>query len=217
MLLLLAVFAGACHFLCMRPDDARALAMRTAIQEWTPLSESQWNTLSHIFEVRPYSKGEHIHLPGSTRYELLFVSEGLLRFYYIGDDGNESNKAFLAEHSFGGPLAAASLELPLIYGIEALEATTVLVAPYASFRALFDVDPVFDRLARNLAELLLVRKELRTRSLLQQSATERFLEFIEKTPDLMKRVPQYHVASYLGITAVSLSRLRAGLVKEKTA
>lgn len=78
----------------------------------------------------------------------------------------------------------------------------------SDFVALFEQHPIFDRLGRKLAEWLLIRKELRARSLLQQQAKERYLDFEEQYPDLVKRVPQYHIASYLGITEVSLSRLK---------
>ena len=67
---------------------------------------------------------------------------------------------------------------------------------------------MFERLGRKLIESLLVRKELRTRSLLQQSAKERYLSFLETYPHLVARIPQYQLASYLGITEVSLSRLK---------
>ena len=80
------------------------------------------------------------------------------------------------------------------------------IAP--EFTELYSHDLVYERLGRKLAEQLLVRKELRMRSMLEQSASERYLEFVKKYPDLVDRIPQYHLASYLGITEVSLSRLK---------
>ena len=131
--------------------------------------------------------------------------------YYADADGKESNKAFVAESGFAGPLAASALDLPVLYGIEAIEPTELLVAPWQDFRALFDVDPVFDRLGRSLAELILVRKELRTRSLLQLDARERYLDFLHSSPELAQRLPQYQIASYLGVTEETLSRVRRAL------
>lgn len=147
-------------------------------------------------------------------HELMFVCSGLLRFYYLAEDGTESNKAFAAENDFAGPLAASYLDLPVIYGIQTLEPTTMLVANYYDFVALFDEHPVFDRLGRRLAEWFLVRKELRTRSLLQHQAKDRYLTFKERFPQITERVPQYHIASYLGITEVTLSRLKRSLRQE---
>lgn len=183
-------------------------ALRTATEKWTALDEAQWARLADIFVVRQVAARAYVSLPGDAAHELLFVCQGLLRFYYVSEDGKESNKAFIAENEFAGPLASAMLNLPIYYGIQALEPTTVLVAPFTQFTALYQENPVFERLGRRLAELLLVRKELRTRSMLEQSAMERYHDFVQANPELLHRVPQYHLASYLGITEVSLSRLK---------
>ena len=185
--------------------------LKFAAQEWVTLTERQWRTFAGIFDVRALEAGEHLHYPGDSAHKLIFVSSGLLRFYYPAEDGKESNKAFLTEGSFGGALAAASLGLPLIYGVEALEETSLLAADLADLSALYDEHPVFDRFGRKLAERLLTRKELRVRSMLQQNAKERYLALRQTEPALVKRVPQYHLASYLGVTEASLSRLKRDL------
>ncbi|MEM9774555.1 MAG: Crp/Fnr family transcriptional regulator [Chloroflexota bacterium] len=194
--------------------DQHLQALKDAFEQWAPLSELQWAMLSSIFKVRRADAKADVALPGDTEHELIFVGEGLLRFYFLAADGKESNKAFIAENEFAGPLASASLGLPLYYGIQAIEDTTMLYANFKDFTALYDEDFVFERLGRKLAELLLIRKELRTRSLLEKSAGERYSEFLEKHPDLVDRVPQYHLATYLGVTEVSLSRLKNARTKE---
>lgn len=191
-------------------------ALVRAAAAWTPLDAAQQRTLAEAFAVRELAAHEHLVLPGSDRHDVLFVATGLLRFYYPSDDGNESNKAFVAEGEFAGALAAANLGLPLLYGVEALEPTVVLSTPYADFVALMDRDPAFERLGRKLAELILTRKELRTRSLLLQSAKERYLDFVEQHPGLVQRVPLYHIASLLGVTDVHLSRIRRELATAAT-
>ena len=185
-----------------------------AARRWADLDAAQAEALAAIFTVRVVDAQAHLVLPGSTRHEVLFVVEGLLRFFYPSDDGRESNKAFVAEGEFAGALAAANLDLPLLYGVEALEPTTVLTTPYADFSALMDADPAFERLGRKLAERILTRKELRTRSLLLQGAKERYLDFVAANPDLVQRVPLYHIASLLGMSDVHLSRIRRELVEE---
>ena len=184
--------------------------MRAALADWVALSEAQFATLASIFEERQAAKGDRLLQPGDRRHEILFVVDGLLRFYYGGEDGAESNKAFVAEDTFAGALASARLDLPVLYGIEALEPTTYLAADCAAFTVLYEADPVFDRLGRCFAELLLVRKERRTRSFLQHDARARYDAFRAAHPDLLQRVPQYHIASYLGVSEVHLSRLRRG-------
>ena len=190
--------------------------MQRAIRMWVQPTDRQWEALRSIFHVKKLESGEYLIQPGDNQHELLFVCEGLLRFYYPSENGTESNKAFVTENAFAGALAASALKLPVIYGVEALEPSTLLIATITEFTELYDEHPVFDRLGRKLTELLLVRKELRTRSFLQQSAKERYLDFCHKHPDLLVRVPQYHIASYLGMTEVSLSRLKKDIFLERT-
>lgn len=194
-------------------SDSTALdnQMRAALTPWVNLAEPQWRTLASIFHPRAVDYHEYIIHPGSHAHHLFFVCSGLIRFYYVDDDGMESNKAFIIENQFAGSLAAFALDQPVLYGVQALEPTTMLVASYADFVALYDHHPAFDRVGRKLAEWLLLGKEIRTRSLLQHQASERYQEFVRYYPHLMNRVPQYHIASYLGITDVSLSRIKRAL------
>ena len=184
------------------------LALRQAFSPWADLSDELWSELAAIFRLKSAVDREFVTLPGEDTHELIFVCKGLLRFYYLSADGKETNKAFIAEHQFAGPLASAALGLPIYYGIQALEDTTMLIAPFRAFTALYDKDSRFERIGRKFAELLLIRKEKRTRSLLQQNASERYHDLLHSHPDLIQRIPQYHLASYLGITEVSLSRLK---------
>jgi CRP-like cAMP-binding protein len=184
------------------------LALREAFTQWSNLSDNQWDILSSKFKIRQASPRDYVAFPGDLAHELIFVGQGLLRFYYVSADGKESNKAFIAENEFAGPLASALMGLPIYYGIQAMEATTMLIVPFSEFTALYSQDALFERLGRRLAEQLLVRKEMRTRSFLEQTANERYIDFIKKHPGLAERIPQYQLASYLGISEVSLSRLK---------
>ena len=188
--------------------------MQRVVSNWVSLSDAQFERLFSIFQPKKAQAQSSLLLPGDRVHELIFVVSGLLRFYYLDENGAESNKAFVAENEFAGPLASAALDLPVIYGIQTLETSTLLIARYSDFSSLFDEHPAYDRLGRKFAELLLVRKELRMRSLLQKKAADRYVEFCEQYPDLLQRVPQYHIASYLGITEVSLSRLRRSMMED---
>ena len=182
-----------------------------ALSAWVALNERQWERVLGLFRPKIIPSRTHLAHPGSHLHEMAFVTSGLLRYYYIDQNGAESNKAFVNENMFAGPLVPARLNMPIYYGIEALEDTELLVASFAELQALYDDDPIYERLGRKFAEMLLIRKELRTRSLLMQTATERYRTFAGEFPDLLERVPQYHIASYLGIAEASLSRLKREL------
>lgn len=189
--------------------------MRTALLPWISFPEPQWKLFATIFRIRTVQEREFVLFPGVSIDELMFVCSGLLRAYYVGDDGAESNKAFIAENEFAGPLPAAAVDTSIIYGIQTLEPTTMLVAHYADFVAFVDQHPVFSQFQRKLTEWILSRKEVRMRNLLQGNARTKYLDFIQRHPQLAQRVPQYHIASYLGITEVHLSRLRKTLADER--
>ena len=189
--------------------------MHTALVPWVQFTQPHWNRFAALFNSRTIKEREHILLPGASIDELYFVCAGLLRAYYLGDDGAEANKAFISENAFAGPLPASVADKTVFCGIQALEPTTLLVARYAEITALLDLDPVFGQFQRRLAEWLLSRKEMRMHSLLHGGAREQYLDFVVRFPDLAQRVPQYHIASYLGISEVHLSRLRRTLTYER--
>lgn len=189
------------------PPDARDHLVRAAAG-LAGLTGAEGRRLAAAFGARTYGAREPVALPGGAVHDVLFVHAGLLRFYYPSDGGKESNKAFAAEGEFAGALGAAALDLPPLYGVEALEPSVVLAAPCAALAELMDRDRALDRFGRRLAETILARKERRTRALMQQSAAERYADFVRSRPDLVQRVPQYEVASYLGVTDVHLSRVR---------
>lgn len=121
----------------------------TAVSCWVDLSEAQWQQFAGIFKMRQVEARQFIALPGATQHEIIFVNQGLLRFYYVGEDGQETNKAFIGEDEFAGPLASAALSLPLYFGIQALESAQILVAQYSDYVNLFEIDFVFERVGRN--------------------------------------------------------------------
>ena len=190
------------------PDAAPLI---DAARRWAPLSDAEADRLVAAFEPRTAAAGQPVALPGADTHDILFVTDGLLRFYYPADGGRESNKAFVAEGEFAGALAAGGLGVPLMYGIEALEGTRYLAVGFDRWTDLVESSPAFERLGRKLAEHLLMRKERTARSLRLQSAAERYAALVEARPDLVQRVPQYHLASFLGMTDVHLSRVRRGL------
>ena len=108
--------------------------------------------LSAVFRARTIANRDFLALPGDSNYELYFVCNGLLRFYYLSPDGKESNKAFVSEGQFAGALISAVQKRPLYYGIQALESTTLLVAALNAFIALFEQEHAFERIGRKFTE-----------------------------------------------------------------
>lgn len=187
--------------------------MRTSLDQWVALPEAQWSELAALFRPADYVRAEHLVLAGAPMQDLFFVAGGLLRLYYTDADGQSWNKSFVQEGTFAGAFSSYVLGLPAPYAIEALEPTRVLAAHWSDVEALYDRHPAFERLGRRFAEWLLVRKELRERAFLEFDAAARYEAFLRDEPGLAERIPNYHIASYLGVTEVTLSRIRSRLAR----
>jgi len=161
-----------------------------------------------LFSPRSLEKREAFVSAGTTPTSIAFVCEGLLRMYYPRPDGRESNKSFVAENELCAAFEALLDGRPTRLAIECLEPTRLLVASYAEVRSLYDRDPYWDRVGRCVAERLYVKKVRKEAQLLMGSASERYEVFLTECAGIEARVPDYHVASYLGITPESLSRIR---------
>lgn len=200
-------------------DTALFRQMRETLSRWADLPDGEWEMLKSLFRARRIAKSEYVLEPGERPSEILFICSGLLRYFYAGEgylegkDGKESNKVFLTEGSFTSPIAGCPLSLDPRCGIQALEPAVILAADAAAFNSLYDRHPIFDRLGRKLGEWWLWQRESRARDFQTKDGLARYLSFTRRHGDLAQRVPQYHIASYLGITEVSLSRIRRTLAR----
>jgi CRP-like cAMP-binding protein len=157
---------------------------------------------------RAFAAGEPIVRAGEVSDELHLICQGLARYHYVTREGKDFNKNFVGEGMVAASLSSIKLGQPSPFGVEALEATRTLAVPGAFLRAALDEDGFWQRFGRVLMEGLALSRERREASLLLLSAEERYDEFMRVHGDLLERVPLYHVASYLGITPVALSRIR---------
>lgn len=176
------------------------------IEQYSKLNLEEFNMLLKIFKLRKHRNKSHIVDPSEYNNSIFFIISGLVRYYYLTNDGKEWNRAFLSENMMS---TSFSKDIGRVdpYGIQAIEDTEILFADFADFQLLFDNNPMIERLHRKLVEKILIAKMARERSFLQSSAKVRYVDFSEQFPNLFQRIPQYHLASYLGITEASLSRL----------
>jgi CRP-like cAMP-binding protein len=139
------------------------------------------------------------------------VVSGLLRLYYIDANGNEFIKSFCVENEIVAAYSALLLHEPSRLFIQALEPSTLLVADFAEYQAVSAQHACWQMVNSRIAETLFIKKEKREAALLLDDAETRYRAFLAEYPQLEQRVKQHHIASYLGITPVSLSRIRARL------
>lgn len=157
---------------------------------------------------RIFNQGAMLHRAGDRAQSVYFICSGLVRFYYISEDGKEHNKSFSRERQFAGAIQATVAPEPSRFHVQALEPTRTLAISLSGLQQLYEQSLPWANLGRLYMETLAVRKTNREAGFLLDSAETRYREFLQVEPELCQRLPLYHIASYLGITDVALSRIR---------
>ena len=171
-------------------------------------SDIELNVLVSLFEEKYFKKKTFLAKKGEYSRQIAFVVSGVLRAYYSNNKGEECNKTFFTEDSFVGAYSSLVTGQKNLIDIDCLTDCTLLVADFQSITNLYDQFSKIERLARVLAEQFFVRKEKREIELVTLEAKERYVIFQEEHPQLEQLIPQYHIASYLGVRPTQLSRIR---------
>ena len=174
-----------------------------------PFSEIELEKFVSLFSKKQLKKNEYFAVEGEYSAQLGFVLEGVVRAFYRNNEGNEYNKTFFTTSHFVGAYSSLVTNQKNLIHIQCLTDCVFLVADFREITTLYDGHPKIERLARVLAEHFFVAKEKREIELVMLEASERYAIFREEHPHLENLIPQYHIASYLGITPTQLSRIRA--------
>ena len=174
----------------------------------SPLQENTWEKVEELFIEQTLKKGDYFVNKGSIAKYIGFLKSGIIRAFYKNNQGVEYNKHFFVAHNLVGGYSSPVTSSPNKIVQQALSECTLLVANYSEIIKLYDHFPDFERVGRRLAELYFVNKEKREIEIVLLNADERYLIFQKEYPELEQQIPQYHIASYLGITPTQLSRIR---------
>jgi len=157
--------------------------------------------------------GQYVFRQGDRNRSIYILAEGILKAYYISDEGKEMVKSFVFPGDIIGSLSSAHAEEASTFNLVALEPAVVVEI---DFERLYNTSQDDLQLAMEVIDHLLVygiEKERRERELLTQSAEARYQTLLEDSPKLLDKVKQKDIARYLGITPVALSRIRGRISK----
>jgi CRP-like cAMP-binding protein len=182
--------------------------LRAVLRAAGTVPGAQWREFSALFQQQELKKCSVWQRAGEPATQLGFVVSGVFRLYYTGCEGKEVNKSFVAEDDFLASIHALIEKAPSRLAIESLTDATLLRAPYDAVAAFYERDMFWQRLGRLFAERLVVKKLAREASLLMDPAAVRYDAFLREHAAIEARVPDHHIARYLGITPEALSRLR---------
>lgn len=184
------------------------------ISRYITLTEDEKNALLSLDLFHSVKKGTTLLKEGQNSKESYFVLKGCIRSYYI-IDGEEKTTAFYTEMDTLTPHCVIN-KTPSEYFISCVEDSILTISNSDMEAVVNSKFPKFELMCRRLSEELLAKKQIDFDEFKTSSPEERYLNLLQKRPDLIQRVPQHQLASYLGIKPQSLSRLRARITEKKS-
>ena len=178
------------------------------------ISQESAIALGGLFEQKRLKKGDFFAREGEYAQKIGFLQSGILRAFFINKKGKEYNKQFFVAPTIIGAYTSLITKQPNRIAQQALTNCVILVADYQSIEKLYHQYHDLERLGRKVAEYYFLEKEQKEIEMALLDADKRY-EILKTTfPTLENEIPQYHIASYLGISATQLSRIRRQLLKK---
>ena len=184
------------------------------ISRYISLTDDEKNALLSLNIFHSIKRGTVLLKEGQYSKESYFVLKGCIRVYYI-IDGEEKTTAFYTEMDALTPHCVIN-KTPSDYFISCVEDSILTVSNADMEAEMNSKFPKFEIMCRKLSEELLAKKQIDFDEFKTSSPEERYMNLLQKRPDLIQRVPQHQLASYLGIKPQSLSRLRARILEKKS-
>jgi len=175
----------------------------------SPLSCKVWNQSKEFFHLKTLKKGEHLFFMEDIVKDFYFLIEGLARYYYLTTDGKEFNKSFAEKRGhLLSSISSVTKNTGSPFSVEVLSDFITLYISYQDLLYLTQEYKEWNDLLLRIYENLVIKKEKREADFLLLNAQQRYEKFLLDYEMIANVVTNYHIASYLGITDVALSRIR---------
>jgi CRP-like cAMP-binding protein len=178
------------------------------------VTEEDFDKIAEVCQVKKLRKRQYLLQEGDVWKYNAFVTKGCLRTYTVDDKGSEHIINFAVENWWTGDRESLASGAPSIYNIDALEDSEVVLITKNNFDNLCKEIPALNDMVNGILQKSFIVAQDRIHTFISLSAEEKYLKFLEKFPHLLMRVPQGMIASYLGITPETLSRLRKQRTKK---
>lgn len=186
--------------------------LRNFISQYVNLSDAEWDDISNKFRSKTILKNNYLFKQGDTCKELVFVQKGCLRLYYLKED-IEVSVWFAFKHSSAIEINSFISENPSDYFLQAIEDSEVLCLPKTELNKLYKRQPKMQEMMRKFWEDVILNLINRFTALQKDSAEKRYLDLLDK-PEYLETIPQKYLASFIGVTPTSLSRIRKKITKK---
>lgn len=181
--------------------------IRDNFERMAKLSDEDWNTFSSKLVSQQFPKKSTILKTGQVENYLSFVEKGIVRFY-VPSENKDLTFTFGFDSEFVSGYDSFITRLPANYTIEALADTILWRISYNDLQEIYAVTEMGNTIGRFASEGLFLKKSKRELSLLNESAEQRYRNLFTEQPQLIQKIPQKYLASYIGITPQALSRIR---------
>lgn len=198
------------QMICMRNLEENKKTLQEILQilnQYATISEAAKAVLPSILIEKHYKKGNFLLKEGKICRNLHIVKTGFIRAFY-NDDGKEMTTGFAFENDFCMSISSFIAQNPSFENFETMEDVATFSIDYDNLQMLYKTFPEFNQIGRLLTERYYIELENRSRSLQFFTAKKRYQQLLEEQPQLLQRVSLGHIASFLGISQETLSRIR---------
>lgn len=172
-----------------------------------PLSPEEQSAITETICIRSFPKGAILLREGDISAEAYFVLRGCVRLYYL-NEGDEKTTNFFTENQWVISMQSMTFSEPSRHFLECCEDTQLVVGNREKEEDLYQRFPELQQISRRVMERVFAEQQELSGSQVTESPEERYLNLLKKRPELLQRLPQYLIASYIGVKPESLSRIR---------
>ncbi len=177
-----------------------------------PLTQEEADAIAATMHIEPIKKGTILLHAGDISAEAYFVLEGCIRQYYLVD-GDEKTSSFFTDEQWVVSIKSLNEQVPAAHFLDACVDSYVVVGNREKEEGLYRQFPKFETISRKIMELVFAEQQEIMANYLTDTPEQRYLRLLKARPDLFQLVPQYQIASYIGVKPESLSRIRRRLLQ----
>lgn len=178
------------------------------LENIAPITESEFADSIRCFKQQNLNKGDFFVKQDKVCQHIAFIVKGTLRTFYNNDKAEETTSCFCIENNFTTSYKSFILQQPSNLSIQAIEDTELLVIDYYNLHMLYKSSPVWQSIGRIVAEHEYIVMEKHAMVLTNETAKEKYLRLLKEQPTVVQKAKVEDIASYLGITRRTLSRIR---------
>jgi CRP-like cAMP-binding protein len=189
-------------------------AINRHVSRTCPFTEEELRIFDSLLEVRKVKKKTYLLQPGEVCTFEAYINKGCIRNYYIDEHGSEVILQFAIEDWWSSDIGSFHEQRPSNMFIETLEDCELLVLTVETKEELLRLVPKFERVFRIMVQRNLTALQNRLMNTIALNAEEKYLDFTRRYPTIAQRVPQHHIASFLGISPEFLSKVRGRIARK---